>query len=173
MAIITKQFVRKPIRVDAVRVTADNFVEIAFWVQGSIRNNDDTPVEAGTQIDPSSQHIKLNAHNPKNTRQTQAYVDDWVLKSDKGFKIYNHEAFMGSFDLVEASGPALEFSRENVQQDNEPIETEALPEDADETFHDVPDQTEQPPPVEADPPAEPEPTEPVVPAEEPVTPTQA
>lgn len=155
MAIVTKKFVRKPIYVDAVRVTRENFLEMSFWCQGSIQNNDNSEVTAGTQIDPETQHIKLDVNNPKNARQTRAHLDDWILKTvreDKiSYKIYTPEAFAASFDLVEATAPEAD---DPSPVTDEPDETEAVPEPHEPT------PTE--PAVE---PHEPTPTEPVVPVE--------
>lgn len=160
MPITTEKFVRKPLYVDAVRVTADNFLELAFWTQGSIRNNDDTEPEAGKPIDPDNQHIRIKVHKPMNLRQQQAHVGDWILKMEpdqrggqQKIKIYNPEAFDSSFDKVTGhmDGEPIDMETE------EPIETEVVP------------QPHEPTPDEpAETPHEPQPTEPADPVGEPV-----
>lgn len=95
MTIVTTKYVRKPLIVDAVQVTADNFEELANWCQGSIVNNDKSePVDV---VDPSSQHIHVRVHNPRSERQTKAFVGDWILYTERGYKIYNTKAFTMTF----------------------------------------------------------------------------
>lgn len=96
MAIITNKYVRKPLVVDAVQVTAENFEELARWCQGTIENNDGSEPVNG--VNPGAQHIHVRVHNPRSGRQTKAYVGDWVLYTDRGYKIYNKKAFAGTFD---------------------------------------------------------------------------
>lgn len=90
MSITTEKFVRKPMVVDAVEATAENFAELASWCQGEMVTEED-----GTQ------HIHVRVHNPKNPRQTRAYVGDWILYTERGYKVYTPKAFFGSFDRVE------------------------------------------------------------------------
>jgi hypothetical protein len=96
MAIVTQKYVRKPLIVDAVQVTVENFHELADWCQGTIVNNDGT--DAGeNDLDPRSQHIHVRVHNPRSGRQSKAFVGDWLLYTEMGYKIYNTKAFMGTF----------------------------------------------------------------------------
>jgi hypothetical protein len=101
MGISTKRYKRKPIYVDAVQVTPDNFMALAVWCQGEILNNDGTETDENTQINPGAQHIKVRVHNPKDARQTRAYVGDWILYTDRGYKIYTQGAFEKSFEPVD------------------------------------------------------------------------
>lgn len=96
MSISTKVYVRKPLEVEAVQVTMENFEELALWCQGTIRNNDGTPHNG--RIEPRKQHIHVRVHNPRSGRQTKAFLDDWILYTEMGYKIYNTKAFLGSFD---------------------------------------------------------------------------
>ncbi len=92
----TEKYVRKPLFVDAVQVTAENMVEISEWCQGEIKNND-----GSRDLDHShNQHIHVRVHNPKNVRQTKAFVGDWLLYTERGYKVYTQKAFTNSFDLV-------------------------------------------------------------------------
>jgi len=94
MPIATKKYIRKPLVVDAVQVTTENFEELAAWCQGTIYNNDGTNPQA---IDPSNQHIHVRVHNPRSGRQSKAFVGDWLLYTERGYKIYNTKAFSGTF----------------------------------------------------------------------------
>jgi hypothetical protein len=96
MAIETQKFIRKALYVDAVRITAATFEEIATWCQGEIMLPGTD--EAGSKGD--KKHIKVRVHNPKNPRQTKAFVGDWLLYTEKGYKVYTNKAFRASFDLA-------------------------------------------------------------------------
>ena len=98
MTIVTTKYVRKPLIVDAVQVTRENFKELADWCQGSIRRNNDGMDVMSGEVDPSSQHIHVRVHNPRSGRQAMAFVGDWILYTEMGYKIYNTKAFLGSFE---------------------------------------------------------------------------
>ncbi len=101
MAIATEKYIRKPLYVDAVLVTEENFAEIAEWCQGEVRtSNGDDPV-SDPGINPSATYIRVRVHNPKNTRQTKAFVGDWILYTERGYKVYTQKAFRASFDPCE------------------------------------------------------------------------
>jgi hypothetical protein len=92
MSVTTEKYIRKPLYVAAVRITNGNFEEIATWCQGEILE-DDTPGQ-GT----GKRYIHVRVHNPKNTRQTKAFVGDWLLYTERGYKVYTNKAFLASFD---------------------------------------------------------------------------
>lgn len=98
---ITTKYVRKPLYVDAVQVTAENFHTVARWCFGEINNVDGSPVTELTPVSPATQYIHVRVHNPRNVRQSQAYVGDWILYTDKGYKVYNDLAFQANFDSVQ------------------------------------------------------------------------
>ena len=100
---ITAKYVRKPLYVDAVQVTEENFSDIARWCFGEIANVDDSPVDKSADPEPSKQYIYVRVHNPKNPRQTKAFVGDWILYTERGYKVYTTKAFQANFDLVEVS----------------------------------------------------------------------
>lgn len=92
----TQQYQRKPIIVDAVRVTEENFTAVAQWCQGAI------VMKHGTTLDrlseDKSKFIKVRVINPQRIRQTKAYVGDWVLYSEyNGYKVYTNGAFENAF----------------------------------------------------------------------------
>lgn len=105
MSIVTTKYVRKPLFVDAVQITEMNFAEIAAWCQGEIRRQDsDEIIEKGDDSTPRNTYIRVRVHNPKNVRQTKAYIGDWLLYTEKGYKVYTEKAFRMSFDLAESNG---------------------------------------------------------------------
>jgi hypothetical protein len=97
---VTKKYVRKPLYVDAVQVTEQNFIDIARWCFGEIGNIDETPVDMSSEVEPTKQYIHVRVHNPKNPRQTKAFVGDWILYTERGYKVYTTKAFQANFDLV-------------------------------------------------------------------------
>src|SRR4029077_12004823 len=101
MAIETQKYIRKPVYVDAVRITATNFDEIAAWCQGEIQE------EAAKGPGLFKKVIKIRVQNPKNPRQTRAYVGDWLLYTDTGYKVYTNKAFRTSFDLLPVVDPDI------------------------------------------------------------------
>ena len=102
MAITTIRYIRKPLFVDAVKITPDNFVEVAGWCQGEIRALETDKVITTTKVDPSLCYIRVRVHNPKNPRQTQLRVGDWLLYTDRGYKVYTEKAFFNSFEEAQA-----------------------------------------------------------------------
>lgn len=103
MSIVTQRYVKKPLYVDAVQVTQQNFAEIAAWCQGQILwASNDTEVTPEEGVDPGKQYVRVRVHNPKNPRQTKAFIGDWLLYTTRGYKVYTDKAFLGSFDLQNA-----------------------------------------------------------------------
>jgi hypothetical protein len=96
----TEKYKRKPIYVEAIRVTEDNFVEVAAWCQGSIVRGDGVVSKDLSQLrEVKTKFIKVRVINPQRERQTKAFVGDWVLYSDyQGYKVYTEGAFRNSFD---------------------------------------------------------------------------
>lgn len=85
----TEKYVRKPFYVEAIRVTEENFSEVATWCNGEIREDD-----------KGGRYIHVRVHRPLNPRQTQAYIGDWVLYSGNGYKVYVDKSFEKSFTSV-------------------------------------------------------------------------
>lgn len=98
---ITTKYVRKPLFVDAVQVTEENFADIARWCFGEVGNIDESPVDRSADVQPSKQYIHVRVHNPKNPRQTKAFVGDWILYTERGYKVYTTKAFQANFDPVD------------------------------------------------------------------------
>lgn len=94
----TQQYQRKPIIVEAVRVTEENFLDVAHWCQGAIV----TPGGVNKSINEikatKDKFIKVRVINPQRVRQTKAFVGDWVLYSEyNGYKVYTNGAFENAF----------------------------------------------------------------------------
>lgn len=104
----TVKYVRKPLYVEAVQVTSENFLDIVRWcqalvgVQGSEPGTETRPAD-GVELDPSKHYIRIRVHNPQSSRQTKAFVGDWILYTEMGYKIYTERAFEENFDLAETN----------------------------------------------------------------------
>lgn len=102
MTIQTSKFIRKPLYVDAVQITERNFSDLARWCQGEIRTTDgDELIDKLNGANPNAHYIRVRVHNPKNIRQTKGYVGDWILYTDRGYKVYTQKAFKASFDKAD------------------------------------------------------------------------
>jgi hypothetical protein len=99
---ITTKYVRKPLYVDAVQVTEENFADVARWCFGKIHNIDESEA---TAVEPSKQFIEVQVNNPKTIRQRRAFLGDWILYTEKGYKVYTTKAFTANFDKVEEAQP--------------------------------------------------------------------
>lgn len=91
IALCTDVYQRKIFLVDAVQVTEANLSQVAQWCGGEVvqtRRKD-------------KKHISVPVKRPLNRRQTTAFVGDWVLKANKGFKVYTDKAFKENFEQPE------------------------------------------------------------------------
>ncbi len=96
MAIATRKFVRKPLYVEAVRITQGNFAEVAEWCGGVIEQKQG-------DVGGHKTYIKVPVEFARHVRQTQGFIGDWILVKDGSYKIYTNKAFRQSFD--EAAEP--------------------------------------------------------------------
>lgn len=85
------EYVRRPFEVQAVQVTEENLQTVADWCEGELRETAD-----------GKQFIKVKVYRPVSSRQSRAFVGDWVLYSGKAYKVYNTKAFEQSFVPKEA-----------------------------------------------------------------------
>ena len=83
------RYMRKPFYVDGIQVTAENLPAVAAWCKGKIEREDETRGRI--------EFIRVDVLRPLNDRQTKAFVGDWVLHSDTGFKVYTGSAFSRCF----------------------------------------------------------------------------
>ena len=117
MSVVTTKYVRKPLFVDAVQITLANFNEVAEWCQGEVRDYHDKPLAPEQATNEAlERYIHVRVHNPKNVRQTKAFVGDWLLYTERGYKVYTQKAFRASFDAV----PQDQDSEATTDQDENP-----------------------------------------------------
>lgn len=81
-----EKYVRRPFEIDAVRVTEDNIKEAAAWCGGDVRSDKN-----------GAKYVKVRVVRPLTTRQSEAYVNDWILYAGTGYKVYTPKAFEDSF----------------------------------------------------------------------------
>lgn len=96
MSVVPEKYVRKPFEVEAVQVTEENLTEIADWCDGDIRHTAD-----------KVPFVKVQVARPLTSRQTRAFVGDWILFAGRGFKVYTSKAFEGAFDKSEEVAPSV------------------------------------------------------------------
>lgn len=94
----TEKFQRKPFIVECVQVTAENMDEVAEWCKGTVTETD--PQIAAQLKKPVQKWIQVETQQPMNDRQQQAFVGDWLLYANRGFKIYTPKAFERTFEPV-------------------------------------------------------------------------
>ena len=80
------EYVRRPFEVKAVQITEENLQTVADWCQGEVRLTAD-----------GQPFIKVKVYRPMSSRQTRAFVGDWVLYSSKAYKVYTTKAFEQAF----------------------------------------------------------------------------
>ena len=106
MSIQTTKYVRKPLFVDVIQVTEENIAEVATWCQGEIQDDPSGLLVGGVgsgKMHNGCRYIFVRVHSPRNPRQNKAYVGDWILYTERGYKVYTTKAFFASFELVEPS----------------------------------------------------------------------
>lgn len=90
MSLLIEKYRSIPFVVEAVQVSLDNMEDVAKWCGGEIV----LEKRGGRLI----QYIKVDVKHPLTERQTRAFLEDWVLKSETGFKTYSKRAFPGRFE---------------------------------------------------------------------------
>jgi len=103
----TERYCRKPFHVEAIQVTDDNMEEIAAWCGGEIRTSN--VKDHATQQEVSARYVKVPVRHPLSERQTKAFVGEWVLFANNGYKVYLPLAFERNFDADPLSATALLF----------------------------------------------------------------
>jgi len=82
----TTRFVRKPLFVDAVQVTAENLEKLAELCGGTIGRKG------------HRQFIRLYLQYVRTPRQTVAFPGDWITKVGDTFKVWTNKSFRETFD---------------------------------------------------------------------------
>jgi hypothetical protein len=90
---MTHYYMRKPFYVEAVQVSEENLEQLAEKYNLDIR----------TTAKTGARYLKVKVLRPLNDRQTKAFVGDWILNSDNGFKVYTDNAFGKNFIKVSTS----------------------------------------------------------------------
>lgn len=142
VAITLERYQRTPVYVDAVQVTATNFLAVAEWCGGVVTNSKSkTTVEEFAGLNPNEQHIVVPNPNPRiKGRDVRAYVGDWITWNGKGFKTWSNPTFQKAFvstpkDVQDfepgepSNGPKALADDEKKYLDRED-ETEKVSEDA-------------------------------------------
>lgn len=116
-------YVRKPFPVDAIRVSSENFDEVAELTGGNVQHG----LKSGRAV----KFIEVPVKKVLDVKQKHAYVGDWVLQYQGGWKVYTHRAFRDSFEQVQESaktaGEALN-SLHRVFQDSGQVTDQELQE---------------------------------------------
>lgn len=99
----TEKFIKKSFPVEGVQVTEENFEEVAKWTKGNVCYTDPKIAEKFKR--PVQKWIEIEVKNPLNDRQTKAFVGDYVLYANFGFKIYTPTAFEKNFDPAPKAKP--------------------------------------------------------------------
>ena len=87
----TDKYVRKPFYINAIQVTPELMRDIAEWCSGAVET---TP--------KGDDYIRVRVHRPLYERQTKAFVGDWVLYSNNGYKVYTDKAFNATFEKAQS-----------------------------------------------------------------------
>jgi hypothetical protein len=91
MSLNIQQYQRKPFTVEAVQVTLENMQEISDWCSGEV-----IVEKLGAKL---IQYIKVEVTHAISERQKKAFIGDWVLKTNTGYKCYSKRAFPSNFVL--------------------------------------------------------------------------
>lgn len=99
MSLELTKFTRKPLNVDGVQVTVEHMDDIAEWCGGKVRTL--PPNDRHTQ---EALYIQVPVKNAQHPRQSKAFVGDYVLFANGGYKVYTSRAFKRHFELVDWVG---------------------------------------------------------------------
>ena len=100
-----KRYVRKPMFVEAIQVTKDNYREISNWCKGTAYESVDGHIT-----------VRVLHVRSKTIPRTKAFLGDWVLLSHNGFRVYTDSAFKKAFDQVPEMGGEWPLSHEDAIQ---------------------------------------------------------
>jgi len=112
------QYVRRPFKVDAIEITADNIDEIADLGLGEVRESEKD----------GKPYISLNRRVVPNV--ARAYLGWWITKMDDNYRCYSPKAFKAQYLPQETVARAAHkdespaepvVARENTEADAEPV----------------------------------------------------
>lgn len=98
MSLDIGKYERTPFYVEAVQVTLDNMQDVTEWCGGELKRQ----VRNRSQV---VQYIEVDVTNPMSERQAKAFVGNWVLKTNSGYKVYTERAFASCFKEVKPPTP--------------------------------------------------------------------
>ena len=98
------RYVRKPFFVEVVTVDPDNMEEVAKWCGGEVLTE--------KQGKKTVRYVKVPVHRPMTEKQTKAFDQEKVLKTDTGFKVYTERAFEDCFERADS----VEFAINNQDE---------------------------------------------------------
>jgi hypothetical protein len=104
MSIVTEKYTRRPFEIEAIRITKENFNEVAEWCGGEILDHN------------GKQYIKVDVTRPLTEKQTRGFIGDWLLKAGSGFKVYTHKAFQHCFIKNKQETPQQETLFDAVEK---------------------------------------------------------
>jgi hypothetical protein len=86
------RFARRSFDVIAIKITAENFDEVAEWCGGEIKSIDRVKGK------PDTRYIKVNVERPQYHQNVRAYNGDWIVRgSETSFKVYRDQQFQKTF----------------------------------------------------------------------------
>lgn len=83
-------YMRKPFYVSAFQVTEENLESLS----------EEHGLDIRTAAKTGARYLKVKVLRPLNDRQTKAFVGDWLLVSENGYKVYTQAAFEKNFIRV-------------------------------------------------------------------------
>lgn len=98
---------RKSFDVEYVVVSEENIEEVRDWCGGAIGG------------EGADRFIRLIDKNAMNTRQTKAFIGDYVLKAGTSFKSYGKKPFEKSFEPLEGNRAAVNQKMQKVTRSAE------------------------------------------------------
>lgn len=106
MMIDPQNYARKPFKVEAIRATEENLQEIATWCGGT--------VETLTRGTTERKYVKVPVIRAWSENQTRLFVGNWVLKSDRGWRVFTDTAFHRVFEPVDGSAYLVHSNQESM-----------------------------------------------------------
>lgn len=85
--LMSNYYVRKPLVVEAYRLTEENLYDVAKWCDGEVHTN---------AVD--GRYVLVDVLHPTTQAQKIAKPGSWILRSSQGFKIFTDRAFTRGFE---------------------------------------------------------------------------
>jgi hypothetical protein len=111
--IMFDRYARRSFDVIAVKITAENFEEVAEWCGSTINTIDRVKGK------PDTRYIKVEVERPQYKQNVRAYNGDWIVRgSATSFKVYRDQQFRSTFRLtgVDNHSAVFEIIREAMSK---------------------------------------------------------